>query len=112
MAGKTRADEKSAVPAKTKADAKPSVPTRSAIAKLLEMPQSSLAPGGVRLEVHSNSEAIVEACTGVLEYTPETVRLTGGGMVLKFVGRGLAIGSMDKNGIILTGNIRSIEFIS
>ncbi len=99
------------MPKKTQPE-KTAVPARSTIAKLLEMPQSSLAPGGVRLEVHANTEAIVESCTGVLEYSPETVRLTGGGLILKFTGRNLAIGSMDKNGVILTGHIQSIEFIS
>ena len=85
-------------------------PIKTAISRVLELPESTLA-GGLHIEMHSNHEAVVENCRGVLEYTPQVIRLLAGGMVAKFSGRGLAIGSLDRNNTIVSGVITTVEFL-
>ncbi|MEG2204212.1 MAG: YabP/YqfC family sporulation protein [Oscillospiraceae bacterium] len=87
------------------------VPKKTALARLLELPESTLG-GGVHLELNSNREAIIEGCGGVLEYTEHQIRLSGGGMMIKFTGRGLCIGGLDRSGTVVAGQILSIEFIN
>lgn len=84
---------------------------KTTLAKLLELPESTLA-GGVHIELHGNREAIVEGCGGVLEYGEGIIRLVGSGMVVKFTGRELAIGGMDRSSTVVSGRILSIEFIN
>lgn len=83
----------------------------SALSRLLELPESSLG-GEIHIEINSQREAVVENCRGVLEYTPERIRLLAGKTVVRFCGRGLSIGSMDKSGAVVSGVITSIEFLS
>lgn len=84
---------------------------KTAIARMLELPESTLA-GGLHIELHANREAIVEGCTGVLEYGEGVVRLSGGQMVVRIGGRNLTISGLDRNGTVVSGYITSIEFLS
>ncbi len=85
-------------------------PMKTALSRVLELPESTLA-GGLHIEMHSNHEAVVENCRGVLEYTPQIIRLMAGGMVVKFSGRGLAIGSLNRNTTVVSGTITAVEFL-
>lgn len=85
-------------------------PMKTALSRVLELPESTLA-GGLHIEMHANHEAVVENCRGVLEYTPQVIRLMAGGMVVKFSGRGLAIGSLSRNTTVVSGNITAVEFL-
>ena len=87
-------------------------PVRSTIARLLEMPESTLSVAGVHIELNSNREAVIEGCTGVLSYSDEAIRLTVSGMVLKFTGRNLSIGGMDRSSAVVSGYITALEFLS
>jgi sporulation protein YqfC len=84
---------------------------KTAFARFLELPESTIA-GGLHIELQSNKEAIVEGCRGVLEYGEGIIRLAGNGIVIKFSGRALEIGGLDRSAITVRGNILSIEFIS
>ncbi len=83
----------------------------SSLARMLLIPESSL-PGSVRIEMNANREAVVEGCSGILEYSEEVIRLTTGGMVIRFTGRGLSIGGMSHGYAVVTGMISSIEFVT
>lgn len=85
-------------------------PMKTTISRVLELPESTLT-GGLHIELNSNHEAVVENCRGVLEYTPQLIRLLSGGMVIKFSGRGLAIGSLNRNVTVVSGVITAIEFV-
>lgn len=85
-------------------------PMKTAISRVLELPESTLT-GGLHIEMNSNHEAVVENCRGVLEYTPQVIRLIAGGMVVKFTGRGLAIGSLNRNVTVVSGIITAVEFL-
>ena len=83
----------------------------TSLARMLLLPESSLT-GSVRIECNANREAVVEGCSGILEYSDETIRLTTGRMVLRFSGRGLSINGMAHGYAVVTGNIASIEFVT
>lgn len=85
-------------------------PMKTTISRVLELPESTLT-GGLHIEMNANHEAVVENCRGVLEYTPQIIRLMAGGMVVKFSGRGLAIGSLNRNITVVSGIITAIEFL-
>ena len=85
-------------------------PMKTALSRVLQLPESSLT-GGLHIELHANHEAVVENCRGVLEYTPTIIRLMAGGMVVKFSGRGLAIGSLNRNTTVVSGTITAVEFL-
>lgn len=74
----------------------------TSLARMLLLPESSLT-GSVRIECNANREAVVEGCSGILEYSDETIRLTTGRMVLRFTGRGL---SKQRHGPWLCGRDR------
>ena len=84
---------------------------KSAIARLLELPESTIA-GGLHIELQSNKEAVIEGCRGVLEYDEGVIRLAGSGVVVKFTGRSLEIGGLDRSAITIRGVILSVEFIN
>lgn len=85
-------------------------PMKTTISRVLELSESTLT-GGLHIELSSNHEAVVENCRGVLEYTPQVIRLMAGGMVVRFSGRGLAIGSLDRNSTVVSGTITALEFL-
>ena len=85
-------------------------PVKSTISRILELPESTLT-GGLHIELNSNHEAVVENCRGVLEYSPDVIRLLAGGMVVRFSGRALTIGSLNRNNTVVSGTIIAIEFV-
>lgn len=64
----------------------------------------------MRVEISSNKEAVVEGCKGVLEYTPERVRLSCGSKILCFVGDALELRCVTDSTAVVTGRILLVEF--
>lgn len=62
------------------------------------------------MEINGNTEAIVEGCSGVLEYDTGTVRVRTGRMTVRFQGRNLAINCLTADSLVVTGFITGIEF--
>jgi len=96
---------------KVHASEKDTVSLKNTISRILEMPEYSIGTG-MHIEINSNHEAVVENCRGILEYTSETVRLIVPGVTVRFNGKALSIGSMNKNSTVVSGKIESIEFSS
>ncbi len=82
---------------------------KTAISKLLEMPEYSISQG-MRIEINSNREAVVENCRSILEYTPERIRLLTPKMTVRFTGKELRIENMSRSSAMVTGLIESLEF--
>lgn len=64
------------------------------------------------IELSGNREVVLEGSKGVLEYTPETVRVNTVGMIVSFHGRGLDLRCISPSALIIGGTITSIEFQS
>lgn len=85
---------------------------KTTLARLLEMPESTILTGGLHIELHANHEALIEGCSGVLEYSEERIRLTAGDLVLQFIGTDLRLCTMDLHSAVVQGTFLSIEFVS
>lgn len=81
---------------------------KSRVSELLDIPEYSIS--GMRIEITSGREAVVENCRGILEYNAECVRLVTPGVIVKFNGTNLYIGRMAGNGAVISGEIESISF--
>lgn len=64
------------------------------------------------MEVNGNREAVVEGCSGVLEYNSQVVRIVARGRTVRFTGRGLTIRSLTADALVVAGFITSIEFLN
>ena len=75
---------------------------------------ASLPPmsGAPCIELTGNREVVLEGSRGVLEYTPETIRVNTVGMIVSFCGRELDLRCISPSALIIGGTITSIEFIS
>ena len=60
----------------------------------------------------SNKEALVDGCSGIIEYNSEFVRLNCKDVILKFIGADLSIKADSIDQITVSGNIFSLEFCS
>lgn len=78
-------------------------------AELLGVPAESTT-AAMKLTVLGRREAVVEHHRGLLEYSAETVEVTGGAMRVRILGRGLTVRSMDAERLCITGEIGAIEY--
>ena len=83
---------------------------KDVILRLLEMPEYSLTQG-MRIEINSNREAVVENCRSILEYTPELIRLLTPKTTVRFIGKELRIENMTQSSATVKGLIESLEFL-
>ena len=64
------------------------------------------------IELSGNREALIEGAKGVLEYTPETIRVNTPGMLLTVEGRELDLRCISESALIIDGFITSLSFTS
>lgn len=62
------------------------------------------------IELSGNREAVLEGSRGVLEYTPQIVRVNAVGMVVTFRGRQLDLRCISPSALIIGGFITAVEF--
>ena len=83
--------------------------SRFLLVKPLEGPAGAFLPQ-VRVELLEDSQAMVDGCRGIVEYSEERVRLSAGRFILKFTGEGLRLRSLTDTGVIVEGSILSLEY--
>ena len=81
------------------------------VSDLLGMPQSTIDPRALHIEMQQNHEAVLEGITSVLEYSESTIKLAAGAMTVKLNGRNLSIGVLERRGTLVKGYITSVEFM-
>lgn len=62
--------------------------------------------------LNNNQEAIVEGCTGIIEYNDNVIRLNTPKFILRFTGRNLQVSCMMEDSIVVRGFILSMEFLN
>lgn len=62
------------------------------------------------IEFSGNREVLIEGSRGVLEYTPETVRINMPGMILSVYGRELNLRCISASALIVEGFMTGVEF--
>ena len=73
---------------------------------------SDLLNQNIHLEMHGNKEAVVEGCSGILEYNEYSIKLSSLKHTLCFNGTNLLIQCMTVNGAVITGAIYSVQFLN
>ena len=79
------------------------------LAERLELPGEAL--GACRITVTGGNRAVIENHKGLLEYTPETVEVSGGKQRLRISGAELVLRAMSRDMLIITGKIFEVEVI-
>ena len=83
---------------------------KTGMGELFDLP-GAVTTGEMQVELAGNTEAVISGCTGVLEYSPDIVRLAGKKLNVKFSGRGLGLRALTQNSAIVQGYILSMEFV-
>ena len=65
---------------------------------------------GVRVELLSDREAVVDGCRGILEYNECCIRLCTGPLTVRFTGEGLTMRNFGSLGAVVEGKIKSVDF--
>ena len=77
---------------------------------VLEIPGGSIT-GEVHLDFSGSRQVIVEGCCGILQYDEDLIRLHTLSGELRFRGNALKMGSLSKEGAVISGRILSMEFL-
>lgn len=80
------------------------------LGELFDIPKAAFS-GVMQIELSGNTEAVVDGCTGILEYDENIIKLAGGKMGVKFTGRNLQIKVLTHDSAIIEGFIIGVEFI-
>lgn len=79
------------------------------LASTLELPSNTFDKM-FQLEMFGNSEAIIEGCVGIAEYSETFVKLKIPKGYIKFLGRNLSMNFYTQTSVMVEGFILSIEF--
>ena len=81
----------------------------AALEEFLELPGDVL-PGGGRLTLCGDRQALIEGQRGILEYTPERIVVSFGREKLSLTGDSLLLRAMNAGELLVTGRIRTAEW--
>ena len=62
------------------------------------------------IELSGNRELLIEGSKGVLEYSPENVRVNTADMMITVCGRGLNLRCISESALMIDGCITSLQF--
>ena len=82
------------------------------VSDFLGMPQTTIDPRVLHIEMQQNREIVVEGITSILEYSDSQIKLASSTLTVKIMGRDLSIGVLERKGTLVKGFILSIEFLS
>ncbi len=63
------------------------------------------------ITITGSEEIAIENFKGVIEYTPERIRINTSCGVLKIMGRGLLLKQVTSENILVTGNVAGLEYL-
>ena len=66
--------------------------------------------GAPCIELSGNREVLIEGSRGVLEYSPETIRVNTSDMIMSVFGRGLDLRCISESALIIDGFVTRLEF--
>ena len=78
--------------------------------RLFDLPADALA-GAPRVEVIGDGELRMGPHRGILAYGPEEIHISGGNLVVLVRGSGLELRAMTPEELLITGEIRAVEFV-
>lgn len=78
------------------------------LSERLDLP-SDISVGSAKLCVYGKSKVLIENHKGILHYGENEIELNARGMTIRILGDELSISAMDKNDMLITGRILSLE---
>ena len=78
-------------------------------AQVFDLPADAVA-GLPKLELVGDKELRLENHRGILAYGPEEIHISAGSLVVRVKGEGLELRGMDPVQLVITGEIRGVEF--
>lgn len=75
----------------------------------LELPPESVSPV-LRVTLYGRQQVLVEHHRGLLAYSDSVIETAGVRMRLRILGRGLTLGSMDRDTLLIKGEIQAVEY--
>ncbi|MBQ2895196.1 MAG: YabP/YqfC family sporulation protein [Oscillospiraceae bacterium] len=69
-----------------------------------------LFSGALRVTVWGRRQVMVEQHRGLLGYSGELIEVGGGKTRLRIVGSGMLLQAMDRDTLVITGNITAVEY--
>lgn len=82
---------------------------KEAVATLFELPRDAILDLP-RLTLIGNLQLTVENHRGLVEYTPQRIRIATQGDGLEVTGQGLRIGSVYREELIISGRIETVRY--
>ena len=79
-------------------------------AEKFDLPADVVA-GMPKLTITGKARVVVENHKGLLEYGEERIEVNGGRVRIRVNGTGLELRAMDRDDLVITGQILSVEFI-
>ncbi len=79
------------------------------LAERFDLPQEAVA-GVPKVTISGRRRVLVENHKGLLGYGRELIDVNGGRVLLRIRGEELELRAMDREALIVTGNIFSVEF--
>lgn len=70
---------------------------------------SEVGVGSAKLSVYGRSKVLIENHKGIAHYGENEIELNAKGMTVRILGDGLSISAMDKDDMLITGRILSLE---
>lgn len=78
--------------------------------RMFDLPADAVA-GVPRIEVVGDGELRMGPHRGILAYGPEEIHISGGSLVVMVRGSALELKAMTPGELLITGEIRSVEFV-
>lgn len=78
--------------------------------KMFDLPADAVA-GVPRVELVGDGELRMAPHRGILAYGPEEIHISGGSLVVLVRGSGLELRAMTPEELLITGEIRAVEFM-
>lgn len=76
-----------------------------------ELPKTVI-PGMSNIELTGNREAVVDGCSGIVQYDDDVIKLSVGKLVVCFYGNRLTIRTLTADQTVIEGEIVSVEFLT
>ena len=93
-----------------KREKKPRASVLERTEKALELPKGVFTSAPY-IECMGNREIAIEGIKGVLEYDEDMVRLNGGQMMIRILGRDLNIKCYTPQSVVVEGTVLTIDFV-
>ena len=80
------------------------------LSERLDIP-SDISLGTAKLSIYGKRNILIENHKGILHYSENEIILSAKGMTVRILGEGIGITAMDKNDMLISGDILSVELI-